>query len=30
MIGVGILAAPFSAGATLVGVGGGIATIASS
>ena len=30
MIGIGILAAPFSAGATLVGVGGGIATIASS
>ena len=30
MIGLGILAAPFSAGATLVGVGGGIATIASS
>ena len=30
MIGIGILAAPFSAGATLVGVGGGLATIASS
>jgi len=30
MIGIGILAAPFSAGASLVGVGGGIATIASS
>ena len=30
MIGAGVLAAPFSLGATLVGVGGGIATIAST